>query len=171
MSKFEIRELTTSDWESYKKVRLDSLTDSPDSFCSTYEREAAFSHADWQSRLKAQLGLNVSFPLLAEIHGEPVGLASGVIWDEEPTVTHVYQMWVMPKARGMGIAKSLLDRITMWAEGRGCELMKLSVTTTNGAAVSLYQSAGFSVSGMLEPLREGSALEIQPMEKKLVNAV
>lgn len=155
----------------YKSVRLNSLKDSPSSFGSTYEREAAFSDADWQSRLMPNPGINISIPLVAEIDGKPVGLASGVIWEEDPGVTHLYQMWVLPEARGIGIARALLERITAWAESRHCESLKLSVTTTNDAAVNLYRSAGFSPSGALEPLREGSALKTQPMARKLDNAV
>lgn len=49
--------------------------------------------------------------------------------------------------------------------------MKLVVTTTNEAAVNLYRSFGFYPSAKLEPLRESSALEIQPMAKELGNAV
>lgn len=171
MIRFEIKELKVSDWESYKQVRLASLKDSPDSFGSTYEREKAFSEADWKARLRPQPGVNISFPVVAESHGDIVGLASGVIWEEDPAVAHVYQMWVLPEARGKGIATALLNTITAWAELRGCELMKLVVTTTNEAAVNLYRSFGFYPSGNLEPLRESSALETQPMAKELGNAV
>lgn len=171
MNKFEIRVLTAIDWVSYKKVRLDSLKDSPSSFGSTYEREAALSDSGWKSRLEPKPGVNISLPLVAEINGNPVGLASGVVWDEDPSVTYIYQMWVSPEARGTGIARALLERITAWAETRGCESLKLSVTTINDAACRLYKSAGFNLSGALEPLREDSALETQPMVKVLVNAV
>lgn len=170
MSGFEIRVLTDKDWLSYKTVRLNSLKDSPSSFGSTYEREAALSDTDWQSRLKHKPGVNISFPLVAEMNGNPVGLASGVVWDKDPSVTYIYQMWVSPEARGTGIARALLEHITSWAESRGCESLKLSVTTVNDAAVNLYQSVGFNPSGTLEPLREGSTLETQPMAR-LVNAV
>ncbi|HBN15828.1 MAG: GNAT family N-acetyltransferase [Gammaproteobacteria bacterium] len=169
MGRFEIKELTVSDWESYKKVRLASLKDSPDSFSSTYEREQAFSEADWKARLRPQPGVNISFPLVAESHGNIVGLASGVIWEEDSTVAHVYQMWVLPESRGKGIATALLKSITAWAEVSGCESMKLVVTATNEPAASLYRSFGFNPSGRLEPLREGSVLETQPMVKKLGN--
>ena len=171
MSKFEIRVLTASDGARYKTVRLNSLKDSPSSFGSTYEREAAFSDTDWESRLEPKPGVNVSIPLVAENNGNPVGLASGIVWDEDPSVTYIYQMWVSPEARGTGIARALLEHITAWAESRDCESLKLSVTTINDAAVSLYQSVGFNPSGALEPLREGSALETQPMARVLVNAV
>ena len=166
ISNFEIRELTVGDWEIYKSIRLCSLKDSPDSFGSTYEREVPFAECDWRSRLESQPGHNV-LPLVAEIENEPVGLASGLIWESEPKVAHVFQMWVAPEKRGQGIAKAMIENIIGWAEARGCESLALSVTTVNKAATNLYQASGFLPSGSLEPLREGSALAVQPMSKKL----
>ena len=171
MSRFEIRELRPTDWVSYKTVRLNSLKDSPDAFGATYEREVAISDSEWQSRLSAKPGVNISYPLIAEIDGRPVGLASAVIWAQDPDVAYIYQMWVLPDVREMGIARTFLERISAWAGSRRCSLLKLSVTTLNDAAVRLYQRAGFKPAGPLEPLREGSALQTQPMVKKLVDAV
>jgi len=116
-------------------------------------------------------GVNVSILVVAEIDGKLVGLASGVVWESDPSITHVYQMWVQPEARGNGIARAFLDHITEWARKKRCVSLSLDVTTTNGAAIALYESAGFSASGALEPLREGSALKTQPMARELDNAV
>ena len=171
MSRFEIRELRPADWISYKTVRLNSLRDSPDAFGATYEREVAISDSEWQKRLSPKPGVNISYPLVAEIDGRPDGLASAVIWDADPDVAHIYQMWVLPDVRGMGIAKKFLERISSWAESRQCSSLKLSVTTVNDAAVRLYRRAGFKPAGALEPLRDGSSLSTQPMARELVDAV
>lgn len=170
MSDFEIRELSVEDWEIYKAVRLSSLKESPDSFGSTFEREVLFVDSDWKSRLNLESETNVALPLIAEIDGTAVGLAFGLIWKSEPEVTHVFQMWVSPEARGRGIAKAMLERITIWAEARRCELITLSVTTINKAAANLYQTSGFSPSGPVEKLRKESALKVQPMTRRLGNA-
>src|SRR5690606_19912818 len=98
MSEFEIRKLSTTDWETYKSVRLRSLKDSPDSFGSTYEREVAFSESDWKARLMPDPGTSISVSLVAEVCGKPVALASGVIWETDKKVTHIFQMWVAPES-------------------------------------------------------------------------
>lgn len=170
MSEFEIRELSVEDWDIYKSIRLSSLKDSPDSFGSTYEREESFTNLEWQSRLDPNPGINTALPLIAELGGKAVGLASGLIWASNPKVTHVFQMWVSPDARGKGIGRALLDSITIWAEAKGCESVALSVTTSNVAAVELYRASGFLSEGMVEPLREGSTLKTQPMVRRLGNA-
>ncbi len=170
MSEFRIRTLCPEDWATYKLTRLASLADSPDSFGSTYEREALFPDSEWQSRLEPTERAKNALPLVAECDGIPVGLSWGLIHEPDSNVAHVYQMWVSPEARGKGIAKSFLGRITAWAEARGCESVALSVTTVNDAAVNLYCSAGFVPSGEAEELRKGSALRSQPMVRVLRNA-
>ena len=170
MSEFKIAILTPSDWELYKSIRLSSLADSPDSFGATYSKEALFPDSEWQSRLDPISHARNAMPLIAEIGGQPVGLAWGLIHEPDLRMAHVYQMWVSPEARGKGIAKSLLDQITTWAISKKCDLVALAVTTTNDAAVGLYLASGFVPSGPLEKLRDGSVLQIQPMVLELENA-
>lgn len=170
MSEFKIRTLCTEDWAIYKLIRLASLADSPDSFGSTYEREALFPESEWRSRLGPSERAKHALPLVAEYDGIPVGLSWGLIHKSGSNVAHIYQMWVSPEARGKGIAKSFLDCITAWAKVKDCESVALSVTTANDAAVGLYLSTGFVPSGEVEELRRGSVLRTQPMVKVLRNA-
>nr|WP_290830435.1 GNAT family N-acetyltransferase [Halomonas sp.] len=169
MSDVKIRVLTPQDWPLYKSVRLKSLKDSPDSFGSTYDQEITFSDAEWQARLDLGFRNLDALPLMAELAGEAVGLAWGVIHEPGSKTAHIYQMWVSPSQRGGGIATSLLSEITNWAFNKGCERIELAVTTSNEAAVSLYTSSGYLPTGSLEELRIGSALLVQPMVKQLGN--
>ncbi len=169
MSDVKIRLLTLQDWRLYKSVRLTSLEDSPDSFGSTFEQEAALSDAEWQARLDLAFRGLEALPLIAELAGQMVGLAWGVIHEPDSKTAHIYQMWVSPSQRGKGIANSLLSEITTWAFHKGCERIALAVTTNNDAAMSLYKSSGYLPAGSLEALRSGSALLVQPMVKRLDN--
>lgn len=170
MSKFKIRVLAPEDWEIYKLIRLRSLEESPDSFGSTYEREVSFPDSVWLSRLSPELAGTISLPLVAEIDGKEVGVASGLIRESDSKVANIYQMWVSPDARGKGIAASFLDEIKTWALDKESTSMALSVTTVNNAAVGLYQSYGFSPAGDTEELRVGSELLVQPMAMGLRGA-
>lgn len=167
MSKIKIRVLGSNDWPRYKDIRLASLMDSPDSFGSTYAREAASPDAEWQSRLDPDAGASNALPLVAEIDGDAVGLAWGLIHDPDSRIVHMYQMWVSPAQRGKGVAKSLLDEIISWAISKRCGRLALSVTTNNDAAVGLYLASGFTASGPREALRPGSALTVQTMTLEL----
>jgi len=164
MSHLKIRTMIKEDLEMYKKLRLLSLKDSPDSFGSTYEREAAFPDTEWISRLDTENPSTRASPLAAEINGIAAGLAFGVCHSPEDKTAHVYQMWVAPDARGQGIGKMLLKQIVTWAKEASLKDVSLAVTTTNAAAVQLYQSMEFQPFGELEELREGSALSVQPMK-------
>ncbi|MGE6995244.1 GNAT family N-acetyltransferase [Pseudomonas sp. NPDC047961] len=171
MSEFEIKILTPETWELYKSARLNSLKESLDSFGSIYNQEAVLSDAEWKSRLDLKSRDIDALPLIAELKGQPVGIAWGFIHKPNLQVAHIYQMWVSPELRGKGIAKSLLLEIKSWALGRGCSLMALGVTTSNEAAVNFYKSFGFVAAGQLEELRADSPLLVQPMTIELNSAV
>jgi len=170
MSYVMIRVLTSKDWQLYKSIRLTSLEDAPDSFGSTYEQEVALSATEWQTRLDLKWRGLDALPLIAELEGQAVGLAWGVIHEPDTKIAHIYQMWVSPTLRGKGIAKSLLGEISTWAVNKKCECIKLAVTTCNEAAVGFYTLSGYLPAGSLEELRVGSALMVQPMVKRLGKA-
>jgi len=167
MDRINIRTLNKDDWALYKSLRLRSLQDSPDSFGSSYESEADYSDDEWISRLDRQDRAKNALPLVAELDGVPSGLAWGLIHDPDSKAAHVYQMWVTPEARGMGMGHALLNHIIAWAEDALLDQLILSVTTTNPAAIALYLSFGFIPQGELQPLKADSALFTQMMAKNL----
>ena len=166
----EVRVLEPADWAEYKSVRLRSLKDSPDSFGSTYERESLLTESEWQARLGSKSGGNLALPLIAEVEGKEVGLASGLIRGLDPRTAHLYQMWVSPEARGKGVAKRILEEVIRWATDNECTSIVLAVTTTNDVACGLYLSFGFKPVGEPEELRPGSKLLVQPMALELSDA-
>ncbi|OGT72686.1 MAG: hypothetical protein A3H44_06400 [Gammaproteobacteria bacterium RIFCSPLOWO2_02_FULL_57_10] len=167
MSEPQIRILTSSDWQLYKSIRLQSLLDSPDSFGSTYAREVLLTDVEWRARLETSARTIDSLPLIVELNEEPVALAWGLIHQNSENLAHIYQMWVRPESRGQGIAKALLSQIVQWAHNSGCAEVALAVTTINESAMHLYLKSGFEPSGVTEELRAGSELRVQPLLLKL----
>ena len=167
MDKIAIKTLGKEDWILYKTLRLRSLQDSPDSFGSSYESEAAYPDKEWISRLDPQGLARYALPLVAEVDGVPSGLAWGLIHEPDSKTAHVYQMWVAPEARGMGTGHALLNHITAWAEDAQIDRLVLAVTTTNPAAIALYFSSGFIPQGELQELKADSGLFTQMMVKAL----
>jgi ribosomal protein S18 acetylase RimI-like enzyme len=96
-----------------------------------------------------------------------VGTATGAEFVADPGVGHLYAMWVAPDARGAGLGRALLDAVVAWAKDRGCGRLVLTVTETNAAARAFYGACGFVETGDRAPLREGSALEVLTMIRKL----
>ena len=172
MSTVNISVITKDDWSVYKSLRLRSLQESPDSFGSTYENELYFSDEEWLSRLNVVGRERNVLPLIAEVNGNPSGVAWALVHDVDTKTAYVYQMWVAPEARGTGIGRALLKHIITWAESASLDRVTLAVTTTNSAALGLYESLGFVPHGDVEALRLGSVLNVQPMILQLrANAV
>lgn len=167
MKPIQLKVLTQKDWGIYKELRLLALNDSPNSFGSTFERECGYTDQEWMSRLDLTR-TKLALPLIAEMNSMAVGLAWGVVHNPNHEVAHLYQMWVSPKVRGLGVGRLLLSQIIDWAKQLHLKAILLSVTTTNVAAIKLYQSVGFQNDGKLELLREAESLMSQPM-KLLLN--
>ena len=55
---------------------------------------------------------------------------------------------VAPEARRRGLARKLVSRFLYQARLRGAEAAFLEVSAENAAAIALYESAGFSRSGL-----------------------
>lgn len=164
MSYVEVRQLGAEDWAVYKDVRLRALQESPESFSSTFERESAFADETWSERL-GESGSNTFF--VAELDKKVVGIVCGALPVTGDTYGTIYQMWVDPDYRGNGVGKLLLAHIIQWSMKAKLVGLSLTVTVTNTEAVSLYTLAGFASIGELEPLREGSELQVSHMRLEL----
>jgi ribosomal protein S18 acetylase RimI-like enzyme len=105
--------------------------------------------------------------LVAEVDGEPSGLAWVRLVDEEPAVAHLYQMWVAPDRRGQGVGRALLDMAVQWARTVGAHAVRLDVTVSNSPAVQLYEQAGFRPVGTPNSLRPGSPLQSRRLQRLL----
>jgi len=73
---------------------------------------------------------------------------------------------VIAQHRGQGIARALMARITEWAVAQGSIAMMLEVKTDNTAAISLYESLGYSKLNIRKDYF-GSGLDALVMRKEL----
>jgi GNAT superfamily N-acetyltransferase len=161
-----IRTFAQHEWAIYKDLRLHALADSPDAFGSTLAKEQNRSDAEWTSRLAA--GANSwDFPVVAEVAGEPIGLAWGRIEKSNPHVANLYQMWVAPSHRCLGAGRMLLEAVIAWARAKNASCLELGVTCGDSPARRLYTRAGFEPVGQPQLFRTGSELMGQMMRLKL----
>ena len=72
----------------------------------------------------------------------PVGCAALVPW-REPGVLEVKRMYVVPAARGSGVAQAILRALEAAARARGSTALTLETGTRQPAALALYERAGF----------------------------
>lgn len=135
----ELRELTADDWKDWRVLRLAALADAPFAFGSQL--------ADWvdaeESRWRARLNIPASHNVIAVLDGTPVGMASGLLSDEEPGVVHLISMWIAPPGRGQGVGDRLMAQIETWARADSAHTLKLSVVEGNKNAHALYLRSGY----------------------------
>jgi len=165
-----IRPFAPFEWETYKDLRLRSLSDSPDAFGRTLVEEQERSDADWSSRLESGTNSNIDLALVAEVEGKPIGLAWGRIEVSNPEVANLYQMWVAPSHRHLGIGQKLLETVIAWARSRNTSYLEVGVTHGDSPAIRLYKRTGFEPVGKPRKFRQGSDLLGQKMRLKLGNS-
>lgn len=162
-----IRTMTSDDWALYRDLRLKALADAPDAFGSTLEAEQDLPDEHWHTRLERASASGRDLPLMAWADGVPVALAYAKVDADAPGVINLFQMWVDPAHRGQGIALAMLDSVVSWAKSLHATAVQLGVASGQGAAMRIYLKAGFTPSGLAEPLRAGSPLLSQPMRLTL----
>jgi len=149
----EILRIQTDDWQAWRETRLRSLAESPDAFGSTYDREIAFTEADWRHRLAK------GPRFLVVTGGRSVALGGGF---PLPPGLMVFGLWTDPAHRRLGHSLSILDAVAGWGRERNLPV-ELHVNVANPGARAAYERYGFVGTGELEPLRPGSDQQIELM--------
>jgi RimJ/RimL family protein N-acetyltransferase len=137
-----IRLLKKEDWQSWKSLRLEALKESPESFNNSFEETAILPDEEFKGHLTKndifgafideQLIGSLAYSRLTSLKKNHIGLIWGV--------------YMQPAYRRQGIIKKLLETVVSHASLQVLQLY-LQVTTTNNAAITLYEKYGFKVCG------------------------
>ena len=136
MNTAQVARLTESDWQLFAAVRLRALTDSLGAEDPQYQREVAFTAAQWRRRLRD----HAQFAALLD--DRPVGLIGAQ--QENAETVYLYSLWLDPAARGHGLARPLVAAAVEWARRRQARTVKLRVAPDNAVARGVYESLGFT---------------------------
>jgi GNAT superfamily N-acetyltransferase len=140
------------DWPIYRELRLRALREEPQAYASTLERELQLTDQQWRDRL----GRAVT--VLAMREEELVGTATG-IWQGDGDMM-IVAMYVLPHARGRGLAVRLIDEIAEAAMAGGGRQLLLDLAEGNAAAERSYRGYGFVPTGRSTPMeRDPSIME------------
>lgn len=156
---FWIRQAEPGDEPLLLKIRLEALSEAPEAFGSTLDRERARPLVDWQK------WLSPSATFLLQTSTGPEGIAAAVPDSTDPTVVHLMAMWVHPARRGSGAASALVQSVLAWAERRGASSVRLDVIEGNDRARRLYERHGFQATGQIAVRPRDGAREVQ-MERR-----
>ncbi len=140
-----------------RDLRLQALSEAPEAFGSTLERELARTNSDWRQWLSQGATFIMDAP-------DRAGMASGLPDATDPAVVHLMAMWVHPTIRGSGAADALVEAVLAWAKSQGAAVVRLNVMQANHRARRLYERCGFRITGR-ESIRERDGLVEIQMER------
>jgi ribosomal protein S18 acetylase RimI-like enzyme len=144
-----VRRAQADDAAAYRELRLMALREHPEAFGGDPEEEAARPLEFWCERLDPERNRN-SAQFVAERNGDLIGMMIVVqmAGAKVQQSAWIYSVYLQPAARGLGLADTLLQACVDWAGVHGVCQLKLSVVTTNLAAIRLYLRHGFHVYGV-----------------------
>jgi ribosomal protein S18 acetylase RimI-like enzyme len=145
-----IAPLQPSDATRYRALMLEAYALAADAFTSTPQERAAEPEAWWVRRITDAH----SVVLGAFEAGELIGSVA-LEFSSKPKTrhkAHVLGMYVKPAFRATGAGSALLNALfALAAERSGIQVLNLTVTEGNDAAIQLYRSHGFEAFGT-EPM-------------------
>ena len=168
-----LRLLSEADLPAYKRLRDQMLAQHPDAFTSDAETERSRDAQSYRARLAGGGHGTCLFTLVAADGATLVGAISceRELRAKVRHTAHIAGMMVLPGQQGRGIGRQLMEAALLLLKAQaGIELLTLSVTSSNRAAVSLYESCGFVRYGRLEgaiKMPDGSLLDKDLMSRRL----
>jgi len=148
---FVVRRIRAEEWEAYRTLRLKALANDRIAFGSSSEHESQYTGAQWREMAEKGARSTSSYISVAEVpnHGL-VGMSVGALVEGR---AWIFGMWTEPGWRGQGIGGALIDSAIAWLhQQRPAEPILLDVNPRQTAAVRLYESRGFRVTGRSKEL-------------------
>jgi ribosomal protein S18 acetylase RimI-like enzyme len=165
----KVRRVAADDWREMKRARLAALATDRMAFGSTVEAEAAFGDDVWIERARESATSNERALWVAVADdGRMLGMV-GVHLEEQGA--SLFGTWVDPAARGAGLGGRMLDALIAWLEVRHPAVaISLSVNPTLAAAVRLYESRGFTLTGVSKPVDHTPGARFAEMVRRTPSA-
>ena len=153
-----VRRIKCGEGSLYKRMRLASLSDSPNAFSTTFESASSRGLDSWNEQAdSAAIGTD-RFIFFAFFNNEPVGIAAFYRNDQDTDSGEVFQFWVDPVQLGGLVAGKLIKEIFSWAGKGDFEHLSVWVNKGNERAIRFYRKYGFELTNEIQPFRSGSDL-------------
>ncbi len=108
--------------------------------------------------------------LVALLNGQIVAYGL-VIMRKGTSLARLYSLAVLPKARGLGMAVSLLSQLESLSVQKNMLFMRLEVAVNNTAAINLYRSLGYKDFGFYAEYYEDKSDALRMQKSIAQNAV
>lgn len=159
----ELRRLGAHEVELHRDVRLRALRDAPGAFADTLGEAVARPPSYWEELTRSVTAPGRHVMFLACADDRVVGSTYGLL-DRDGRAGRVGGMWVDPAWRRRGIGRVLLQAVFGWARERRLERLGLWAPADSPAALALYTTAGFFLTGNRRRLPANPALHIVEMQ-------
>jgi RimJ/RimL family protein N-acetyltransferase len=145
----KIAPLTPRDAPEYRALMLEAYATGADAFTATVEEREAEPLSWWERRIAGDDGQRQAFG--AFVDGRLVGSVA-LEYNSRPKTRHsvlLIGMYVRPAERRRGIGAALVRAVIEAARARAdVEVLRLTVTDGNRAALRLYRALGFTEWGV-----------------------
>jgi RimJ/RimL family protein N-acetyltransferase len=146
MEEVTLAELLPEEWKRLRRLRITSLSESPDAFGGNLETEEMLSEEEWRKKFEKLVHL------VAVIDGIDIAVLSVENLEGDFGATcWIGGCWVNPEYRGRGVMKALISYLDEHAEERGWKVQGLGVFSDNDEAIAAYEKLGFIRRGELQP--------------------
>lgn len=127
----------------FKRIRLNSLRESPFAFGSDYQSAVSRDPASWREQADSTAEGSDRSTFLAFSDETPVGIMALYRREDETDIGDLLQVWVSPNFRGQGIATGLMNAVLRWAKEGTFRTVIATVARDNHRARQFYESCGF----------------------------
>ncbi|MES2705191.1 MAG: GNAT family N-acetyltransferase [Verrucomicrobiota bacterium] len=140
---YRIRRLEPGEFDLYRRLRLESLRESPEAFLTSLESALARDEASWTAQADGSASGPDRATFVVLVADAPAGLAALYRDSVPPTEGELMQVWVAPSLRGSGAAAALMDAVFEWAASNNFMTVRAEIARSNPGALSFYKKHGF----------------------------
>lgn len=90
-------------------------------------------------------------PNVVVIYLNNKAMACGCFKKYDKNTIEIKRMFVLPEARGMGLAQNILRKLELWAHDLGYSFSVLETLNKQKEAITLYQKTGYNIVDNYEP--------------------
>ncbi|MEK7168914.1 MAG: GNAT family N-acetyltransferase [Patescibacteria group bacterium] len=144
-----IRKITSEDWSTFKKIRLEALELEPQAFGDSYNVLSKKNDNYWKRELSKRK--QIWYGVFGKSNLVGIGSIKFARSLKFNHIAHLSGIYVKKEYRGRGIGKFLFkNRIEEAFKNEKIKKLKLIVNKTQINAIGMYQSFGFKIVGDLK---------------------
>lgn len=154
MEKFKVNPLSPDNWEQYKNLWLEALTNDPKAFANSYEKLSARTEEEWQEKATKYSGGTKEKVFIATSEGKAIGMMG--FFEKSEGIANIFGVYVNPQYRGKGVSNVLME-VILKSLKQGSDFSKIELTVNKDqlAAVGFYKRHGFEIIGEIKDVKIG----------------